>query len=918
MMKENKFLKILYSFLILLFVSLTHGSRIFAVCSDYQVSTRTCWCKNDCVTSYATCKYVTSDSQGNCIFTPSPSSLLVPGALDGGTSYCRNAWATWNPDCSGGGDGGDDCTYESCTDCTLPSCADANGGNTDYTTSLPVDADGNTITSPLAACIGNSISCDGEDNCGDACNHQENACYLPETNLNSIPTPAWNRLKIGVLTSPNLSTNSSSRTLVHYPLPGVTISSETEQITNPTGSRELRYNFILDSVAPGTTQTSNSLTGQPDILTLTEGKEGSIKTTYQTLNKCDNNLRSGSSLTTYYKVNTLPRVTSLTISGESGDQTYRGCTGSVLFTGKEVNNPLIVTIKGTDADSTSSINGTYLWLVKNGISFPSSYLDKRYAVGPGATATDPNIIGLFLTGGVYKSINSTGSLNGWGRDTHDGTSGGIPSTTVKDSAGNVLIEKIEILTHQVIGSEYTMVVRLIFPDSSPESPISGRYNLFAAMTDTLSYYSMGEGVGTFIELRSNALVTNSSWYWNFDFANPNITNFNAGFTEGQQRIVDLSWSVDGTGSNTKNTIVNVYKTEEPILPVTRISPLPQVDIPITTPPSSSEQIGIVNPISSGWENGTPLSSSFNINNNSSGTLTPYLTAYDQACNFSIAGGSVGNPSFDLNRWISTKGGILFSSKKISYIPKLNSNEWNTGTELIGIASGQHPEKLDFGVDKNPVSVTNIGDRNNQERTTRFEMLKEKLENQLERHAEDATFKTIGAVNQCNTGDNCILRAGSSLSIPAITYKGRILVFTDYPVTLVPDIKANDQTKDGLIIFANSEVSIDAEDIRSSVGHLVYDEIDALVISNNQISIPTGTEDTPGIQQDGVNIVGSLISFGNDLSSDNPGVLLQRNLGLLNVTNPVLIVNYHPKYAKISEVFFGTETAIFKQEVGFKN
>ncbi len=195
------------------------------------------------------------------------------------------------------------------------------------------------------------------------------------------------------------------------------------------------------------------------------------------------------------------------------------------------------------------------------------------------------------------------------------------------------------------------------------------------------------------------------------------------------------------------------------------------------------------------------------------------------------------------------------------------------------------------------------------------MLREKLDKQIEKHANDGTFKTITAINQCNTEENCILMTESSLTIPATTYRGRILVLANNSVNLVPDIKANDQTKDGLIIFSSGKVSIDAENLRSTVGNLVYDEIDALVISYNQIIVPTGTEATPGIQQDGVKIIGSLLSFGN---GSNPGVLLQRNLGLLNVTNPVLIVNYHPKYAKISEIFFGTETAIFKQEVGFKN
>jgi hypothetical protein len=63
------------------------------------------------------------------------------------------------------------------------------------------------------------------------------------------------------------------------------------------------------------------------------------------------------------------------------------------------------------------------------------------------------------------------------------------------------------------------------------------------------------------------------------------------------------------------------------------------------------------------------------------------------------------------------------------------------------------------------------------------------------------------------------------------------------------------------------------------------------------------------------VSGSLISFASN--DNNRGILLQRDLGLLNVTNPVLIVNYHPKYAKISEIFFGKDNSAYKQEVGFK-
>ena len=48
------------------------------------------------------------------------------------------------------------------------------------------------------------------------------------------------------------------------------------------------------------------------------------------------------------------------------------------------------------------------------------------------------------------------------------------------------------------------------------------------------------------------------------------------------------------------------------------------------------------------------------------------------------------------------------------------------------------------------------------------------------------------------------------------------------------------------------------------------------------------------------VSGSLISFASN--DNNRGILLQRDLGLLNVTNP-MVVTYHPKYAKISEILW---------------
>jgi len=910
-MKENKFLKILYSFLILLFVPLTYGSRIFAVCSDYQVSTRTCWCKNDCVTSYATCKYVTSDSQGNCIFTPSPSSLLVPGTLDGGTSYCRNAWATWYPDCSGGGDGGDDCTYESCTDCTLPSCASANGGNTDYTTSLPVDADGNTITSPLAACIGNSISCDGEDNCGDACNHQENACYLPETNLNTIPTPTWNKLKIGDRLSGNLSTNNSSPTRVPFPLSNTsTTESSTNIIANPEGSRELRYNFTIAGVL--TTLTTNVIANNPTAASLTQGSTGSITTSYSTLNKCNNNLRTGSQLTTYYKVDNLTTIdhtisSSLTISGYTGDDsTGRGCTASPSYTGKITNNPLKVRIVAKDSDGSSDINGVFLWLVKNGSSIPSSYIDKMYTVGGGATSTDPNLIGIFVglndirtVATIYKSNNSGGTLVNWGSDSG--------STSVRNSAGNVLIQEIKVLsrTENVLNKTYTFELELTFPESSP---LAGNYKFHTTATDKLTFYNSNS-----VELRT--LYHNSNWQWNFDFLNPIIPSYNKSVPDTNQREIDLSWVNDGTGSNIKDTVVNVYidpdpdpSNTKPELQVKRLIPAGSLLYPIEKP--GADEIGIITPVTSGWYSPSSLQmSNIDIGFNTSGTISFFTTIYDQACNYYITNSDT-TREYNLNKWIATKGGIFYSDGLVSFIPK-EIDSYNLGTELVTTTESSNPDVRNISELMNPVRVRSVKDSNDTNSDTIYSYL-------LERHKKmigGGGFTTITSIGECTSEQKCILSASTvGANGVTTTYSGKIMVVSDGNINIYPDIVASNPATDGLIFFSGGNINIVGTHRKSTAASLLADRIEAMMIARNAIII-TKEDPNPSIQQDRVEIIGSLLGLGSN--NTDTSVFVERNLGLQNINYPVLNVMYHPKYAKLSELFFGTDTTTYKQEVGFK-
>lgn len=902
---------ILISILFLL-IFLINPNEIVA-CSTFTVTSDLyCWCDGSCETKTATCVH-----DGNCLYHTEPSSVKVPGTLDGGTANCKNAWGTWYPDCgASGGPGG--CTPDGTCACEseLPTCPYVNSGNDDYTTTKPVDAEGNTIESPLDACIGNSISCTKKDSCDDDCGTDgPYACYLPETNLSTIPTPTWNKLKIGNRLSGNLSTSSLTPTRVPYPLSSTeTTESLTNTITNPDGSRGLRYNFTIGGVL--TTQTVNTLTNQPTAASLTQGSAGSITTSYSTLNKCNNNLRTGSQLTTYYKVDNLTTIdhtisSSLTISGYTGDDsTGRGCTASPSYTGKITNNPLKVRIVAKDSDGSSDINGVFLWLVKNGSSIPSSYIDKMYTVGGGATSTDPNLIGIFVglndirtVATIYKSNNSGGTLVNWGSDSG--------STSVKNSAGNVLIQEIKVLsrTENALDKTYTFELELTFPESSP---LAGNYKFHTTATDKLTFYNSNS-----VELRT--LYHNSNWQWNFDFLNPTITTPTAVPDPGDQRKIQLNWGSNGTGSNVQNTVVNVYKTLDPIYAVTKLLPTPVADINIIKPEDvPPDSIGLISPsITSGWQFVDQTTTKFNINNNSNGVLSEYVTIYDQACNFSSTGGATSFPSTDLDRWIATKGGVFYSDGRIGYIPKEKIGEkYNLGTELITTKYSNHPGTKDWGDLMNPVTVINAMDTNDLENGYKFDFLVTKFEKMKEK----VPFGIVTANNlNCNNSSGCVLYLTTPITLGKTddttqTYSGKILVYTTENITVGPNLVAQNPAVDGLILLAAKNITVHSSKHSSTVGAVHYDRIDALVISKDQIYIPDGLVADFGIQQDGVLINGSLLAFG---ATQNPSIYLKRNLGLLNITNPVLIVNYHPKYAKLSELFFGTDTTTYKQEVGFK-
>jgi len=892
-------------------------------CTDAPIEGYKCWsapgyaCLSYWIHCYNTatcadgwgCSY---DSCSKYCYEGAGSACLVD--LSGGCSWncnntcsctasCGDGWSATKPStntCS-------ETFYCSCTD----ECGDVHsnaGSKTCYKSddcSCTTTCGEGYYTTDTGPYCSKEFQCSCGTDCGNTKYGSKLTCYLPETNTATIPTPTWNKLKIGDRLSGNLSTNNSSPTRVPFPLSNTsTTESSTNIIANPEGSRELRYNFTIAGVL--TTLTTNVIANNPTAASLTQGSTGSITTSYTTLNKCNDDTRTGSQLTTYYKVDYLPTVdtisSSLTISGYEGDDTtVRGCIASPSHTGGEVNNPLKVRIVAKDSDGSSDINGAFLWLVKNGSSIPSSYIDHTYVVGTGATSTDPNLIGIFVglndtrtVATIYKSNNSGGTLSNWGSDSG--------STSVKTSSGSVIIQQIRVLslTENALEKTYTFELELTFPTSSP---IAGNYKFYTTATDKLIFYNSNT-----VELRT--LYHNSNWQWNFDFVKPRIDNFALDVANLEQRLVDLTWVNNALGgSPIIDTVFNLYINPASSYSVTRTSPPPSSSITPSIKPDSANNIGLISPVTSGWYSNSSLqSSTINIGENGEGSMNFYTTIYDSACNYYTTD-STQSLVYDLNKWVATKGGIFFSDDTVNYEPK-PIEFYTLGTELVTTKVGTYPSVRVIPEPNsfiNPTLVKSVSDINDNDVDpgARIDFLYQKLyENDLGEPS----------------GLNCYNEKGCKKTLTTIgvdgantNYQGKIIIFSDQDINVYPNIVAGDSQTDGLIIFSMKNINILGGNT-STASNLAVDTIDALLMAKGQIKITSGTSD-PEVQQDRVEVNGSLIAFG--ANEVDPAILIERNLRLQNTNKPVLNVIYHPKYAKISELFFGTETAVFKQEVGFK-
>ncbi len=835
-----------------------------------------------------------------------------------------------NPPCT--------CPEPPCT-VTDAMCAASNSDDPNYTT---------TNTGDL--CLGNPATCEDLNSCDNLQVCNQSNCYHIETNTSSAPTPTSIKIyeNMGAFEWTSfqpLSTNPDSPTLIRYPYPTSTMRTELNDPGLPSGARDVRARLAIGGTQIGNPRmrseydSFNVFNTYPEIGWLTQGYYGQYTANFDTLNKCDDNWKTGNSYVGNFKVNTPPKA-QVTVVGDSEEGgTEKGCIPEERYTSNEANRTLTFTVKGMDVntnpgssgdDANHRINGAMIWLIKEGQSLTDNERNRMHSLGPGQTLTDAEKIGVLVNaaGGIYKSNNGSGVLEGWGRDVPDGSNIQQPNIYINVNGERKVLATITTrLVSQASGPDDETIIEITLRFEK-DSPISGKYNIWVGMMDNLTLFPT-QPYGYFADIRS---VKETTQAWNFDFQKPTLKNISLSPLGDQRRLL-LSWTSEDNipdGIRTDHTVVNVYKSgQDPASEIKREDPEPKLSFIPVAVPTNSNDIGKL-PENSGWLHGAAGTTSLtsNILDNAEGKLHYYITAYDKACNYAQTGedGTPRPDPVELDKWIVSKGGTFFSKGDVRFPTKIDLpyNFSNLGTELISSGSNSIEKVNEYTSNPlvNPAVARLTADINSSGSLALFNKLVENFEGirpTLEKAKYTPCNKWRLCKIECSNPLGCIWEATEVVGAEyALAYSGNIIIVPPKGGGQDMNIKGNvipSTEGSSLFIFTEGSVNIGGI-VGTSQSGMSEDIINAFIIAKERINILPETVD--GYYHDRIVMEGGLVAFGLWLGeSSSPAFSLKRSLGLQNTNYPVLSITYHPKYAVSSTLFFGLQNNAYKREVGFK-
>ncbi len=599
-------------------------------------------------------------------------------------------------------------------------------------------------TGPL--CDVGRQSCYCTDDCGTGHTHYSDPhCFNPETALTTPSAPSWISIKFNTLDI-LLSQNEALRTLIPKPATSDNVSTTLPTFTY-TGSRALIYNFrannqgdtpnypvwqefwlagvtpltlrpediIVDAVNDNDVAFDPSSTSLNPIDVLLSNSIGVLWGHHSVLQKCQESWLSSTQVNGFYRVNTLPTVTTTTKTLNENTVTsgVANTCSSTEYVGKAINNPAHFSITYNDINhgTYKDVEALYVWfslsdnppvlsdILTSGTVNPSKNDYFGFMVRQEATTWNnvPNV------------SNQIGNVNGlWGTGTSIYASSIEPGDEwafkkIADGriigSNNLMMAQVHTVSVEQVGNDLTLDFSVTFyPDGATAEQVEdGEYKIYAGVSDHFNFLPQGGTVPT-----SQPVWADKGTRLKVDLTDPIVIQMEKPPRVYSSLEMEFNVPTSDNYSGIKKTLGDAFRTGDDVIvndQISKVSPLPiktgyfDENGLVEVVPSEinwlvvQPQYQSFNSTSNLWSSGINVLSQnirVHIGDNEGGGFLFYSTVFDKACNYSEPGGSSVSNYPDIGSpWLMTKGGILFSeggtSVAVKNIEPIGDDEYNFHT-----------------------------------------------------------------------------------------------------------------------------------------------------------------------------------------------------------------------------------------------
>jgi hypothetical protein len=650
-----------------------------------------------------------------------------------------------------------------------------------------------------------------------------------------------------------------------------------------------------------------------------------------------------------YTNNTRPQLVSFSIEPVEDDVlNFRSNT----HTGTDLNNPLHMSMQYSDANGAGDIEALYVWwsafptgnfitvmkdfVTPNKISDPSSGLE-------GQTANN----------GSFGFLVSRDTENNWTNyyKPHIDVDEGVKEWVKEDSFSTITIlgpdsndPMISISSIEITeeGNNVSIEFNMEFLFGTlREQILNSRYGVWTLANDITGFLPFDSNE-TIVD-SADEFWTNSGTIWDVDLENPVVQGGGEiAVSHIDENLISLTFAVRDDESNLASIRLDACKSGSiagPLVIGSRdylLASCDTVDWGSSNPDLNMgfDGVGLDNllgetPLNPGSDSYT-TELVIDLNGNSDGSISYYLTFMDEAGNW-----AQDMEIHRLGNWVITSDGLVYGEDGVSSStrPLANDNIWNpalvletrygfteTTADLTDqVLLGGPSTMTDFmgyltRIDENnSFKVSNFPglyiDSPYDELRNVYDKRKERIANLEEVYLTQDTI--LGDLTTyCETSpDICVLRREGETPLDlnissGFECNGKGLIMVSGDLNISPDI-VNSNGSDACIFLVGGNVNIQkGNDKDNSVVGINYDLLEAFIMSSGDINIEADNK------PNGLAVQGGLVTLGT-INNSRSISLDYRN------THPVIAVKGNAKYGLLSRILFGTQTDIFRVDIGFK-